>query len=41
MDPIFKPLTKTEKANLEKRGLKEWEYLNYPEWADPDAGVCN
>lgn len=40
MDPIFKPLTADEKENLNKRGLKEWEYLGIPKWADPDSSLC-
>jgi hypothetical protein len=40
MDPIYKPLTAEEKENLNKRGLKEWEYLGIPEWADPDSTLC-
>ena len=40
MDPIYKPLSKEEKARLEKRGLKEWEYLYMPTWADPDSTSC-
>jgi hypothetical protein len=40
MDPIYKPLTKEEKKNLENRGLKEWEYIYFPKWADPDNNTC-
>ena len=40
MDPIYKPLTKKEKENLSERGLKEWEYLGIPKWADPDSVEC-
>lgn len=40
MDPIFKPLTKEKKAELEKRGYKEWEYLGIAKWADPDSNTC-
>lgn len=40
MDPIYKPLTAEEKDKLNKKGYKEWEYLYFPEWADPDTTTC-
>jgi hypothetical protein len=40
MDPIYKPLSVEEKENLNKRGLKEWEYMGIPKWADPDSNMC-
>ncbi len=40
MDHIYKPLTKEEKEKLEKRGLKEWEFMTMANWADPDSQTC-
>lgn len=40
MDPIYKPLTKDEKVQLEKRGYKEWEYFGIPNYGDPDSTLC-
>jgi hypothetical protein len=40
MDPIYKPLTKEEKAELEARGLKEWGYFGMSSFNDPDSSLC-
>jgi hypothetical protein len=40
MDPIYKPLTKEQKSDLERRGLKEWEYMAPNKWIDPDSMTC-
>ncbi len=41
MDPLYNPLTKDDKIELEKRGLKEWEYMAMNKWIDPDSTSCN
>jgi hypothetical protein len=41
MDPIFKPLNKEEKERVEKKHLKEWEYMSIAPWTDPDSLACN
>lgn len=40
MDPIYKPLTKEQKQDLEKRGYKEFEYMSMANWNDPDSRTC-
>ncbi len=40
MDPIYKPLTEEGKKKLEARGLKEWEYMTFNKWNDPDSTTC-
>src|SRR5947208_1563671 len=41
MDPLYKPLTKEDKIELERRGYKEWEYMTPNKWTDPDSPYCN
>lgn len=40
MDPIYKPLSEEEKAQMDARGYKQWEYFGIPNYADPDSNVC-
>jgi hypothetical protein len=40
MDPLYKPLTKDDKVELDKRGYKEWEYMSPSKWIDPDSYHC-
>ena len=41
MEPIYKPLSKEKKEELNKRGYFEWEQPHYPKFADPDDYQCN
>jgi hypothetical protein len=40
MDPIYKPLTKEQKVELDKKGYKEWEYMSIANCYDPDSITC-
>lgn len=41
MDPIYKPLTNEQKAELDSKGYQEYEYFYHPKWADPEEPICH
>lgn len=40
MEPIYKPLSKEQKADLLNKGYKEYEYPYFPKSCDPDEPLC-